>query len=235
MQEPEIIYEDDSLIVCYKPAGIATQTRKLGQKDMESMLKNHVALADRKAGRSVPAFIGVVHRLDQPVEGVMVFARTKKAAAEISRQVRERIIGKKYYALVRLPDEKTKFGNATGLPEKGQLRDYILADPKTNLSRIVPEGTKGAKEARLDYCLVGEKDGFALLDITLHTGRHHQIRVQLAHMGTPIAGDTKYGTAQSTDLALCSYHIAFSHPGDGRQMEFEMRPKNSKILTFLNV
>lgn len=235
IQEPEILYEDDDLIVCFKPAGIATQTKRIGQKDMESILRNRIALADRKAGRSGAAFIGVVHRLDQPVEGVMVFARTRKAASELSVQVRQRIIGKKYYALVKLPDERTAFADATGLPDKGMLRDYILADSKTNLSQIVPEGTKGAKEAKLDYCLLKEENGYALLDITLHTGRHHQIRAQLAHAGVPIAGDAKYGEGGEGGLALCSYHIGFSHPADGRNMEFEICPQNPKIMQYLSL
>ena len=235
MQEPEIIYEDDALIVCYKPAGIATQTRKIGQKDMESILRNHVALAGRKTGRSVPAFIGLVHRLDQPVEGVMVFAKTKKAAAGLAEQVMRREIGKKYYALVQLPDVKRSFGEVTGLPEEGTLRHFILSDSQTNLSRIVPEKTKGAKEAKLDYALIAEREGSALLDITLHTGRHHQIRAQLSHIGTPIWGDAKYGKSESGQLALCSYYISFLHPGNGERMVYEIRPHNLQMIPFLNI
>ena len=108
MTQPEILYEDAQLIVCYKPAGIATQTKKLGQKDMVSILLNHVA----QEGTGQP-FIGVVHRLDQPVEGVMVFAKTKQAAAKLSAQVKDHSFGKKYYAKVRLPEGKT-FEQATG-------------------------------------------------------------------------------------------------------------------------
>lgn len=229
MQEPEYLYEDDDLIVCHKPAGVATQTKRIGQKDMESLLRNHVALAMRKAGRSGVPYIGVVHRLDQPVEGVMVFAKTSQAAAKLSAQVRERSIGKHYYALVQLPEGAGTFSEATGLQEKGTLSDEILFEPKQNLSRIVPKGTKNAKTAKLDYKLVAQKEEKALLQIALHTGRHHQIRVQLANLGTPICGDTKYGKDQPGELALCSYRISFFHPEDGRRMEFEIRPENRKI------
>ncbi len=229
MQEPEYLYEDDDLIVCYKPAGVATQTKRIGQKDMESLLRNHVALAMRKAGRSGVPYIGVVHRLDQPVEGVMVFAKTPQAAAKLSAQVKERSIGKHYYALVQLPEGTGDFTEATGLPEKGTLCDEILFEPKQNMSRIVPKGTKNAKTAKLDYELVAQKDGKALLQISLHTGRHHQIRVQLANLGTPICGDSKYGKNEPGELGLCSYRLSFLHPKDGRRMAYEIQPENRKI------
>ena len=98
MTQPEIIYEDDDILVCHKPAGVATQTKRLGQKDMESILKNYIAVNNRKAGRMQPPYIGIVHRLDQPVEGVMVYAKTPQAAAKLSAQVKKRFVGKHYYA-----------------------------------------------------------------------------------------------------------------------------------------
>lgn len=229
MQQPEILYEDDALMVCHKPAGLATQTKRLGQQDMESILRNHAALASRKAGRGALPYIGIVHRLDQPVEGVMVFAKTTQAAAKLSAQVQRHSFGKKYYALVSLPDERADFRKATGLKESGTLEDWILFEPKQNLSRIVPRGTPGAKKAVLDYQLIWQDAGRALLDITLHTGRHHQIRVQLANLGTPICGDRRYGGTPEEQLALCSYHIDFEHPADCRSMEFDVVPEN-KLL-----
>jgi 23S rRNA pseudouridine1911/1915/1917 synthase len=232
MQKIESLYEDESLIVCYKPAGVATQTRRLGQPDMESMLKNHVALAERQAGRGGVPFIGVVHRLDQPVEGVMVFAKTPQAAAQLSAQVQKRSFGKKYYALVQLPEGQTDFCAAAGLPENGSLCDEMVSDPRANISKIVPKNTSGAKRAKLDYRVLAEKDGCALLDIMLHTGRHHQIRVQLAYRNIPIIGDTKYGKNEPGQLCLCSYHIAFSHPKDGHRMEFTITPHNERIRIF---
>ena len=139
MTQPEILYEDAQLIVCYKPAGIATQTKKLGQKDMVSILLNHIA----QEGTGQP-FIGVVHRLDQPVEGVMVFAKTKQAAAKLSAQMKDHSFGKKYYARVQLTEGKT-FAEATGHATEGTLRDWMLFDRKENKSCVVEQPWKEQK------------------------------------------------------------------------------------------
>ena len=153
MTQPEILYEDAQLIVCYKPAGIATQTKKLGQKDMVSILSNHIA----QEGTGQP-FIGVVHRLDQPVEGVMVFAKTKQAAAKLSAQMKDHSFGKKYYARVRLTEGKA-FAEATGHATEGTLRDWIQFDRKENKSCVVEQPRKEQKN-------VNSKNGVqeALLD-----------------------------------------------------------------------
>jgi 23S rRNA pseudouridine1911/1915/1917 synthase len=239
MEKPEIIYEDEEVIVCCKPAGTATQTKRLGQPDMESILKNHVASAWRQQGKGGIPYIGVVHRLDQPVEGVMVFAKTPQAAAKLSAQVQKRSFGKKYYALVELPCGCDTFAAATGLPEQGTLSNAILFSPRENVSTIVPEGTKGAKKAKLDYRVLTQREGSALLAITLHTGRHHQIRAQLAHLHTPICGDVKYGGSskrsgtQPGQLCLCSYSIQFTHPKDGQSMTYTITPHNPKIRDLL--
>jgi len=232
MLTPEIIYEDNSLIVCYKPAGVATQTKRLGQQDMESILKNYVAAGLRKQNKNVPPYIGVVHRLDQPVEGVMVYAKNQKAAAALSKQVQERSIGKNYYALVQLPEGKT-FAETTGLPKEGTREDCMVFDRRTNISKIVPKETKDAKKAVLDYKVIAEEQGRALLDITLHTGRHHQIRLQMAGMGVPIVGDRKYGRGGASQLGLCSYRIAFVSPTDGKMCEYRITPKNAEIYALL--
>ena len=232
MQEPEIIFEDDILMVCYKPAGIAVQTKKLGQKDMESILRNHIALAGGKTGKGGLPYIGIVHRLDQPVEGVMVFAKTPQGAASLSAQVQKHSLGKKYYAVVRLPENQSVFSEVTGLPDRGTLEDWILFEPKKNISRIVPKGTPGAKRALLDYRVAGQCREKVLLDITLHTGRHHQIRLQLANMGTPILGDRKYGHDTQGSLSLCSYHIDFEHPLDSHKMNFDIVPENKQFEQF---
>lgn len=229
-QQPEILFEDTEIIVCYKPAGVATQTRRLGQQDMESILKNY------RAGKKEIPYIGVVHRLDQPVEGVMVFAKTKEAAAGLSQQVRERTIGKKYYAAGAALKEK---------PTQGTLTDYIAFDKRTNVSTIVPEKEakqRAAKKAVLDYRVIGEHQetedlcSYFVFDITLHTGRHHQIRLQLAHFGYPLLGDQKYADASCANvpLALCSYCIAFAHPKTGKEMEFLIQPKNPILKTEIN-
>lgn len=206
----KIIYEDEQLIVCLKPAGVATQTKRLGQPDMESLLKTY-----RVRKGEVP-YIGVVHRLDQPVAGVMVFAKTKEAAADLSRQVQTKAADKFYYAVT------------DGVPaeEKGTLEAYLLRDGKTNTSKAVKEDTSGAKKATLSYEVLAEDGEQAVLKIRLDTGRHHQIRVQLAHAGYPIVGDRKYNTnaAASSDggLKLCSYKIGFMHPKTHKKLEFEI-------------
>lgn len=225
----DILYEDQALMVCYKPAGIAVETKRIGQKDMVSLLKNY------RAQKGESPYIGVVHRLDQPVEGVMLFAKTPKAAAGLSAQIQKRSIGKKYYALVQLPEKNADFAKATGLEKEGTFCDEILFQAGTNISSVVPAGTKGARKAKLDYRLVAEKEAKALLDITLHTGRHHQIRVQLAHHGIPICGDAKYGKGGNGELSLCSYHIDFIHPENNRKMVYEICPRGKEITAMNNI
>ena len=196
-----ILYEDEEVIVCEKPAGVAAQTKRLGQADMESLLKNY------RAGKG-----------EQPYIGVMVFAKTKEAAADLSRQVQTKMADKFYYAVT------------DGVPEqkKGTLEDYLLRDGKTNTSKVVSKSTEGAKSARLDYEVTAQNKTNAILRIRLDTGRHHQIRVQLANAGIPIVGDAKYNfketmTRSGNGLLLCSYKIGFKHPKTHKKMEFEIR------------
>lgn len=232
MTQPEIIYEDDDILVCHKPAGVATQTKRLGQKDMESILKNYIAVNNRKVGRMQPPYIGIVHRLDQPVEGVMVYAKTPQAAAKLSAQVKKHFVGKHYYALVQLPEGKQSM-EEIGLDQKGTLENEIAFDAKRNVSAVMPQKTKETKHACLDYEVVAQKGQKLLLDITLHTGRHHQIRVQLAHAGIPIVGDTKYGKYPANQLGLCSYRISFAHPGSRTEMDYTIMPENEEICSLL--
>lgn len=232
MTQPEIIYEDEDILVCHKPAGIATQTKRLGQKDMESILKNYIAVNNRKAGRTQPPYIGIVHRLDQPVEGVMVYAKTSQAAAKLSAQVKKRFVGKHYYALVQLPEGKQSM-EEIGLDAKGTLENEIAFDAKHNVSAVMPQKTKDTKHARLDYKVVAQRGQKLLLDITLHTGRHHQIRVQLAHAGIPIVGDIKYGHCPAKQLGLCSYRITFEHPVSHSEMDYMIMPENEEICSLL--
>lgn len=232
MTQPEIIYEDDDILVCHKPAGVATQTKRLGQKDMESILKNYIAVNNRKAGRMQPPYIGIVHRLDQPVEGVMVYAKTPQAAAKLSAQVKKRFVGKHYYALVQLPEGKQSM-EEIGLDQKGTLENEIAFDAKRNVSAVMPQKTKETKHACLDYEVVAQRGQKLLLDITLHTGRHHQIRVQLAHAGIPIVGDIKYGDCPAKQLGLCSYRITFEHPVSHTEMDYTIMLENEEICTLL--
>ena len=152
--QPAIIYEDEDIIVCKKPAGVATQTRRIGQADMESLLKNY------RASKGELPYIGVVHRLDQPVEGIMVFAKNKEAAADLSRQIKTKLADKYYYAMT------------DGVPEKkkGTLEDELLQNGKTNTSEVVERGTPQAKHASLSYEVVEQDGKHAVLRIKLDTG-----------------------------------------------------------------
>lgn len=211
----EVLFEDDSIVVCYKPAGLATQTRNIGEKDMESELSNYL-----KAKGESPE-IHVVHRLDQPVEGVMVFAKTKAAANNLTRQIAEHQFKKHYYAII----------TRESFPDEGDLVDYLVKDNRTNLSKVVSENDPRAKKASLRYHTVDEWDDRKLLDVELFTGRHHQIRIQLASRTAPILGDIKYGgVSTGHNLALCSYSIGFTHPKSGAPVEFQVKPKGEDFL-----
>lgn len=210
----KILYEDAQIIVCYKPAGIPTQTAKLGTPDMVSLLKNHL-----KGG-----YVAVIHRLDQPVEGVLVFAKTPVTAKELNKQLQSDDFGKFYKAVLwGIPKEK-----------EATLEDYLVKDGKTNTSRVGTANEKDAKKAILDYTV--EKTGkdmdrdISLVNVKLGTGRHHQIRVQMSNMGCPIWGDSKYNTMMIQDrrfrqLALCAYRLEFVHPKTKKKMEFQIEPQ----------
>lgn len=227
MGKPDIIYEDNDIIVCYKPAGIATQTRRIGQQDMESFIRNY------RAAKNEPPYVGIVHRLDQPVEGVMVFAKNQKAAASLSRQIKEHTTEKYYRAASRgqgASGADNKEDNHA--PAWHTLTDYIFFDKRTNTSKITSEKDRLAKKAVLQYRVISvtpDRDSSqnecirTEFDIKLLTGRHHQIRLQLAHIGYPLIGDTKYGGDTAREqLALCSYKIVFDHPATGERMTFEL-------------
>ena len=215
-----IIYEDTHIIVTHKPAGIATQTRRVGEPDMVSLLKNHIS---QQTPQKQPPYLAVIHRLDQPVEGLLVFAKTPFAAKELNRQLQQNGFGKHYKALLcGTPDN-----------EQGTLKDYLLKDNRTNTSAVCNPETPNAKKAILHYRILrneGEHDpALSLSEITLDTGRHHQIRVQMAHLGCPILGDTKYNPrpflpGARTPLALCAVKLTFLHPKTKKQMFFEITP-----------
>ncbi len=215
---PQILYEDDSIIVCRKPAGIPTQTRKIGTPDLVSILKNHLAGEASPLRRAAKEpYLAVIHRLDQPVEGLLVFAKTPGAAKELNRQLTGAGFGKYYHAMVHgIPS-----------PQEGTLKDYMVKDSRTNSSAVCPEGTPGSKLACLHYKVITPYPGRSLLDIRLDTGRHHQIRVQLAHAGCPIIGDRKYGSRKDPGtLMLCAYRLQFCHPGDERLLTFDLPQQN---------
>jgi len=210
----DIVFEDESILVCYKPAGIATQTKSVGEKDMLSLVNNYLA------GNNEAPTAHVVHRLDQPVEGIMVFAKTAEAANKLTKQITEHTFRKKYYAII----------NRESFPDEGELVDYLVKDNRTNLSKVVKETDPRAKKAILRYRVVEQWDDRKLLDIDLYTGRHHQIRAQLASRTAPILGDVKYGgVSTGHNLALCSYFIGFNHPVTGERMGFDVRPKGEEF------
>lgn len=241
MNQKRILYEDNDIIVCHKPAGIATQTARVGQADMVSEIANYLSASaqdsrnkeDRYA-KSTP-YVGVVHRLDQPVEGILVFAKTKHAAAELGKQMTDNRMEKYYYAVVCGQE----------FEPDGVLTDYLLGDGKTNTSRVVPSEVKGAKEAVLDYRVVTKtacmeeaeaepSRRIALVEIRLHTGRHHQIRVQMNHAGMSLLGDYKYADAETLKIsdrmhvrepALCAYKLSFVHPRTGKRLQFKIQPE----------
>lgn len=211
----EVMYEDDSIIVCYKPAGVPTQTKSVGQKDMVSLASNYLA----EKGEKPEVF--VVHRLDQPVEGVMVFAKNQKAASVLSKQITEHTFSKKYYCII----------SRESFPESGELVDYLVKDSRTNLSKVVKSNDPRAKKAVLNYRTVDQWDDKKLLEIDLYTGRHHQIRIQLASRTAPIIGDVKYGgISTGRNLALCSHFIGFEHPVSKKRMEFDIKPRGEDFL-----
>lgn len=216
-----ILYEDDALLVVHKPAGIATETARIGQADIVSMLKGY------RSKKGENTYIGVVHRLDQPVEGLLVFAKDTVAAKDLSDGLRSGSLIKEYAVLV---------AGIPGAPE-GELTDYLLKDGRTNLSKAVPKGTKGAKEARLCWRIQSPAEngfflpGCARLAVGLFTGRHHQIRVQLSHAGYPILGDMKYGSEMSRELsarygicriALVADRLTLTHPVTKQCMTFAL-------------
>lgn len=209
-----ILYEDTHLIVCYKPSGIATQTSKIGAMDMVSLLKQYLK----------GAYVAVIHRLDQPVEGVLVFAKTPFAAKELSRGLQTEQFGKHYKAVL------------CGVPKKKKerLEDYLVKDARTNTSSISTDSDKNAKKAVLFYevekTAMVEGEERSLVNIRLETGRHHQIRVQMANIGCPIWGDTKYNPFMKLGkgwmkIALCAYRLQFQHPQTKKEMIFEIEPE----------
>jgi len=210
----EVLYEDASVLVVKKRAGIPVQTANLRQKDLVSEIKNY------RMRKKEDPFIGVVHRLDQPVSGVMVFGKTKEATSFLNEQIREKTAEKEYAARVTW-DEKQK---PLEKGDKGQLTDFLLRDGKTNMSSVVAQGTPEARRASLSYEVMDADSDSALVHIILDTGRHHQIRVQFSNAGYPLVGDQKYGSEKAKTMAknvsLCSVKIGFIHPDTKEKMEF---------------
>ncbi len=211
-----IIFEDNHLLVVEKPPNILSQGDNTGDPDMLSLLKEDLKRRYNKPG---DVFLGLVHRLDRPVGGVMVFAKTSKAASRLSEQIRNGSFRKTYYAVVH------------GRPEKssGALEHYLEKDEATNTVSVVPAESGRGKKALLDFEVLDTEGKLSLVKIRLHTGRPHQIRVQFSAIGHPLAGDKKYGIMSRDELqiALWSVGIALLHPTLKEELEFSALPPDT--------
>lgn len=207
------VYEDNHLLVVVKPQGKLTQSDETGDLSLQDECKQYIKEKYQKPGE---VYLGLVHRLDRPVGGLVAFARTSKAASRLSEQLRVHHMEREYLAVVEGED----------LPARGDLRDWLLQG-EDGLVRVVPEGTPGAKEARLHYERLGARDGTALVHLRLETGRKHQIRVQLSHLGYPIRYDMRYGHGErGRDIALFGAVLRLTHPTLKKEMTFTACPEN---------
>ena len=258
-EDLRILYEDEDILVCHKSAGIATEGDRVGSPDLVSMARNYFAGKNRTKGnvtgrqRNLPPYVATINRLDKPVEGVIVLAKNKKAATELSKQIKEKSAGKYYYALC--------LGGPSD--EKGVLEDNLIRRADTRLAAVVSDeevntldggiitlksGEKteliggDVKKASLEYEVVARKGEISLLRIHLLTGRFHQIRAQLSSRSWPILGDDRYGGDESNRLSkelgidricLVSYRMTIKHPTSKKTMQFEITPDCGAIMEIL--
>lgn len=198
----DILYEDNHIIAVNKPAGMLVQGDKTGDETLGDVLKKYIKQKYEKPGE---VFLGVVHRIDRPVSGVVLYARTSKALARLNEMFQKREIQKTYWAIVQNRPAK----------EQDRLIHWLKKNEEKNMSRAYNEEGKGALRCELEYKLIASSDNYYLLEVDPHTGRHHQIRVQLSTMGCPIKGDLKYGAKRSNkDASICLHarQIEFIHP-----------------------
>ncbi len=205
----KVLYEDNHLIVAIKPAGVLSQSDGSNAPDMLTILKAYIKDKYQKPGE---VYLGLVHRLDRPVSGVMVFARTSKAASRLSEQIRTRRVEKIYRCVVN--------GVLEG---EGRLENFISKDEASNTVTVSDTEKPGFKASYLDYRALASKDGMTLAEVKLGTGRSHQIRAQMAHAGHPLIGDQKYGKKdnRTKDIALEAYKLSFEHPVKREFITFE--------------
>ena len=198
----EIVYEDNHLIIVYKHSGEIVQGDKTGDVPLSEDVKCYLKEKYQKPGS---VFLGVVHRLDRPVAGLVVFAKTSKALTRLNKMFRDGEVHKTYWAITK---------NLPPQPES-TLTDWLVRNEKQNKSYAYDHEVPHSKKAILKYRLIGQSDHYCLLEVNLMTGRHHQIRCQLAHMGCPIKGDLKYGAQRSNpdgSICLLAHHVEFVHP-----------------------
>ncbi|WP_373708865.1 RluA family pseudouridine synthase [Kaistella sp.] len=202
MMQEQIVFEDNHLLVINKKAGQLVQGDKTGDLSLLDLIKNFIKVRDQKPGN---VFLGLVHRIDRPTSGLVIYAKTSKALSRLTQMVKNREIKKTYWAVVP----------KTEIPKKQRLINYLQKNEKNNKATVFPKATEGAKEAILNYEIIKILDNFQLLEVDLETGRHHQIRAQLAKIGVPIKGDLKYGSARSNPdggIHLHARQLEFIHP-----------------------
>lgn len=200
-----VLFEDNEIIVLVKPVGVPSEDTPNGEKGILDLLKNQQGLSD----------VFLLHRLDRNVGGVMVFSKTKKSAAHISKQIQENTFKKTYFAVVDGVIEE----------KQGIYKDLLFKDSSKNRSYVVNRMRKGVKEASLEYVVLSEKENKSLVKVTLHTGRTHQIRVQFSSRKTPLTGDIKYGSKdRNCDIALFSHSVTFNHPVTNEVLTFIALP-----------
>ena len=208
-----ILYEDNHIIVVLKPQNVACCPDESGDDNLFDCVKRYIKEKYAKPGN---VFLGLIHRLDRPTGGVMVYAKTSKAAARLSEQLKSGGFEKKYLAVI------------CGTPSKksGTLENYLRKNSINNMVYVCTQTEEGAKFASLDYNIIGEAGGLSLADIRLHTGRTHQIRVQMAAINAPVFGDMRYGgeNAVKGKLALWAYSLSFPHPVTGEKLKFMAEP-----------
>lgn len=213
IQDLIILHEDNHVIVVLKPQNIACCPDESGDDNLFDCVKRYLKETYQKPGN---VFLGLVHRLDRPTGGVMVFAKTSKAAARLSEQMKNGGFEKKYFAVL------------CGVPSRRQatLKNYLRKSTVNNTVYVCTQTEEGAKYAELDYEVRGEENGLSLAEIKLHTGRTHQIRVQTAAINCPVYGDMRYGgdKAVKGKLALWAHSLRFTHPTTGEKMRFEIQP-----------
>lgn len=212
MNNIDVLYEDNHIIVVYKPCNILSQGDSTGDVDMLTLIKKYIKEKYNKPGN---VFLGLVHRLDRPVSGVMVFAKTSKAASRLTDQIKNHQFEKKYYAII----------NGILPLKQGVLEDKLLKKEDGN---TVVDNING-KKSILEYNVIKEIDKMSLVDIKLITGRHHQIRVQFSSRGYPLIGDQRYGTQDGKQICLSSYYLSFYHPITKEKLIFEKLPEKSDI------
>ncbi|HZJ76572.1 MAG TPA: RNA pseudouridine synthase [Oscillospiraceae bacterium] len=217
-----IIFEDNHLLVVEKPPNVLSQEDRTGDKDMLTLLKKDIKIRYNKPGN---VYLGLVHRLDRPTGGVMVFAKTSKAASRLSDQIRRRKFEKQYMAVVH-----GKFRSS-----RDTLVHYLLKNRKTNTVSVVKEGTPKAQKAILDYEVIDTAGDFSLVKIDLHTGRPHQIRIQFSEIGHPLYGDQRYNLRKDNvkdQIALWSHQIVCTHPTLREEMVFTSLPTKKEPWTW---